>query len=98
MTQFCLIQQGDSLHLDRSHAYYYQVQPQLFVCNVQYCDFCVFTCPERETNIYVERIHKDEEFWEECVRNCEYFFTTCLLPEVLGHWYTRPPVSTMNEG
>ena len=60
-TQFCLIQQGDSLHLDRSHTYYYQVQAQLFVCNVQYCDFCVFTCREGETSIYVERIYKDEE-------------------------------------
>ena len=42
-TQFCLIQQGDSLHLDHSHAYYYQIQAQLFVCDVQHCDFCVFT-------------------------------------------------------
>ena len=27
----------------------------------------------------------------------EQFFTTCLLPEVLGHWYTRPAVSSSSE-
>ena len=95
--QFCLIQQGDSLHLDYSHAYYYQIQAQLFVCDVQHCDFCVFTCPEGKTNIHVERIRKDEEFWEECAKKYEDFFTTYLLPEVLGHWYTRQIVSTVDE-
>ena len=41
---------------------------------------------------YVECVCKDKEFWEweECVRKCEYFFTICLLPVVLGHWYTCP--------
>jgi len=29
---------------------------------------------------------------------CEYYFIVCLLPEVLGHWYTCPLVSSMNEG
>ena len=27
----------------------------------------------------------------------EQFFTTCLLPEILGHRYTRPPVSSFND-
>ena len=30
------------LHLDQNHAYY-QVQTQLFLCDVQYADFCVCT-------------------------------------------------------
>ena len=40
---FCLKQQPgeEELHLDHHHAYYYQVQTQLFVCNVEYADFCV---------------------------------------------------------
>jgi len=40
--KFCLKKDVDgALHLDHSHAYYYQIQTQLFVCNVEYCDFCV---------------------------------------------------------
>ena len=99
-TQFCLIKQGDLLHLDHSHAYYYQIQAQLFVCNVQYSGFYIFTfgCSERETNIHIEHIQKDEELWKDCITRSEHFFVTCLLPEVLGHWYTRPLVSSMDEG
>ena len=33
---------GEKLQLKKSHAYYYQVQLQLFVCEVGYCDFAVF--------------------------------------------------------
>lgn len=51
-----------SLHLDLNHAYYYQVQAQLFVTDVEYCDFCVCTM--------------------------------CVLPELLGKWYTQPTTST----
>ena len=28
-------------------------------------------------------------FWKECVEKACHFFTTCLLPEILGNWYTR---------
>jgi len=43
-TQFCPIKQHnyDKLHLHYSHAYYYQIQMQLFFCNMQYCDFYIF--------------------------------------------------------
>ena len=38
--KFCLQLNSDgSLHLDHTHAYYYQVQTQLFVSDVEYCDF-----------------------------------------------------------
>ena len=31
-------------------------------------------------------------FWDECVTKAKQFFMTCLLPEILGKWYTRPSV------
>ena len=34
-----------SVTLVKSHAYYYQVQMQIFVCNVEYCDFVLCTFP-----------------------------------------------------
>ena len=40
--KFCLNENTDgTLTLDRSHAYYYQVQTQIFVCGVEYADFVV---------------------------------------------------------
>ena len=44
-SNFCLQEHEGTLCLDRNHAYYYQVQTQMFVCNVTYCDFCVCTFP-----------------------------------------------------
>ena len=100
ITQFCLTKQGDLPHLSRSHEYYYQIQTQTFVCDVQYCDFCVFTFNDTdngESTFHIERIQRDEAFWEECVLKSEDFFVTCLLSEVLGHWYTCSFVSSVNE-
>jgi len=45
-SKFCFQSSSDgSLHLNHRHAYYYQVQTQLFVSDidVEYCDFCVCT-------------------------------------------------------
>ena len=39
--KFCLQQSGERLRLDKNHAYYYQIQTQLFVCGVEHADFCV---------------------------------------------------------
>ena len=95
---FCLkIHDSDSaLHLDHSHAYYYQVQTQMFVCNVNYCDFCVCTFPLEKSSPHIERILRNDDFWRECLTEAETFFTTCLLPELMGNWYTRPSVKSSN--
>ena len=97
---FCLIQQGSRLYLDHSHAYFYQVQTQLFVCDVEYCDFCVctFASDQDESTLHIERIYRDETFWDECVAKVKPFFMTCLLPEILGKWYTRSSVPQSDNG
>ena len=48
--KFCLKKSDGNLRLDESHAYFYQVQTQLFVCNVDYADFCVCTF-EKESQV-----------------------------------------------
>ena len=37
--------------------------------------------------------------WADCLAKSEYFFRNCLLPELLGRWYTRSstPVSQVPE-
>ena len=93
--QFCLNKHfTNCMYLDHSHSYYYQVQTQIFVCEVDYCDFVVCTFPENqhEPDIHIERIFADEQFWSECIEKSSHFFKVCILPEILGRWYSRPCV------
>ena len=90
---FCLKSTANGKYeLDVTHTYYYQVQTQLFVLDVDYCDFCVCTFCGNSHGIYIERISRNSEFWDDCVAKASYFFTFCILPELLGKWYTRPYV------
>ena len=73
----CLNKLADgSLQLDRSHAYYFQVQTQIFVCEVEYCDFCVLCTFPSEANpsIHIERIFPDNDLWASCVARSTHFF------------------------
>lgn len=93
--KFCLKPNSDgTLILDRTHAYYYQIQTQIFVCVVEYCDFVVCTFPENgEPQIVTERIFADHDLWSQCVTKSTEFFKVCILPELLGRWYTRPCIN-----
>jgi len=66
---FCLKKTDELLTLDKEHMYYYQVQSQIFVCNISYCDFCVctFTSDDPESGLYIECIYQDSSFWEDCL-------------------------------
>ena len=91
---FCLKSSSDgpgAVYLDRTHAYYYQIQTQIFVCNVEYADFVVCTFPvNNEPTIHIERIYADQKFWSECITKSSNYFQVCILPELIGRWYTRP--------
>ena len=39
--------------------------------------------------IHVERIYPDEKFWCQNVPKAKHFFTTAILPELLGRFYSR---------
>ena len=87
--KFCLKTTTDgTLRLGHNHAYYFQVQTQLFVSDVEYCDFCVCTFSGNDSGLHNELITKDVQFWSDCVAKAELFFKTCVLPELLGKCYT----------
>ena len=95
----CLIQEADgSLHLDHSRTYYYQIQTQMFIYQVKYCDFCVCTFPhEGQLSLHIERIFADATFWSNCVESSNIFHV-CLLPELPGKWYSRQSVPRCKSG
>jgi len=75
--------------LKRNHAYYYQIQLQLEVCKLLYCDFVVWT----EKDFVVERIAADKQFFNSAIDTVQQFFVYGILPEIVGKWYTRKPVA-----
>ena len=60
--------------------YYYEVQSQLFVCCVEYGDFCVCTfllnedeSHHLETGMHIEWMYKDPDVWTECTTKSSQF-------------------------
>ncbi|XP_034058948.1 uncharacterized protein LOC117537732 [Gymnodraco acuticeps] len=82
---FCLVNDGGTVKLDRRHAYYHQIQAQLHLVDVDYCDFVVWT----KNDLFVERIVRDVDLWDNIIPRVERFFRLCVLPEVLGQQLTR---------
>ena len=83
-----MTKQNGKWTLARDHAYYYQVQTQLGVCKLSYCDFVVWT----EKGIAMERIAADVTFFESALDSARNFFIYGVLPEIIGKWYTRKTV------
>ena len=56
---YCSLSDNDSIILKRAHAYYHQIQLQLYVSSDMYkwCDFCVYTTK----GILTERIYPDSK-------------------------------------
>ena len=75
----------DGVHLSRSHQYYYQVQSQLHILGVQFTDFVMWT----EKGMYIERIMPDNDMWVKTLNEASLFFKRCILPELVGKYYTR---------
>ena len=78
--------------LKKDHLYYYQVQMQLFACGAKYMygDFQVCTFESDIPKYTSIRIFPDPTFFSECLQKSHHFFTIlCILPELVGKWYSR---------
>ena len=78
--------------LASNHEYYYQVHTQLFACCASYADFVIATFGESQVKFVTKRILRDEELISEFLQKAKLFFKLCILPELLGKWYTRSSV------
>lgn len=74
--------------MKRHHAYYHQVQVQLFVSSdlFSWCDFCVYTTK----GVLVERIFTDYDWIDKYVPILKEYFNDQVLPELLYPMY-KPP-------
>ena len=81
-TFFCTVDDKDktTICLKKTHNYYYQVQGQMAVLNMPWCDFVVWTRKE----MHVERIFFDETFWKtHCYPKLRSFYYGIILPELV---------------
>lgn len=85
-TRFCLEQCNEKLQLKHSHAYYFQVQAQMLVCNKEFADFVVWS----ENDVHMERIEPDAELWDEIKSKSMAVFSRAILPELVGKLFSRP--------
>ena len=90
---FCLQECNDGkFKLKHQHDYYYQCQLQIFVTGHSFCDFVVWT----EKELHIERLTLDETLITSALPTAKKFFKFCILPELLGKWYTRQHPTTGN--
>ena len=82
---FSTLSKTGTAELKRSHDYYYQVQGQLAITKLQWCDFFVWT-PKGYT---VERINADSSLWEEMKPKLLRFYIEGILPELVLPRYTN---------
>jgi hypothetical protein len=78
----------EQLQLKHDHMYYYQVQAQIHICQVEFADFVIWS-PQ---GLNIERIVASEDFFIDKLADVEAFYKYCLLPELVGKWYTRQSV------
>ena len=69
------------IRLKNSHAYFHQVQLQIYVASdlCKWCDFCVYTCKGKS----VERIFPDKKWQKDTILQLQSFFYDFMLPEIV---------------
>ena len=95
----CLEKVDSVFCLKRHHNYYFQVQQQLFtLIDRKHFDFAVCAIsPDRKPQIVKERVYPDSKHWDTVVPKLEAFWRVCILPEILGRWYTRKCTLPINK-
>ena len=87
---FCLKDGDNGLKLDTSHAYYFQFQMQMKLCEADYCDFVVWS----DSEVMVKRILPDDDVISDALQTATKFFTMGILPELVGKWFSKAPSFT----
>ncbi|KAK4879609.1 hypothetical protein RN001_007755 [Aquatica leii] len=83
---------GGEAVLDHNHTYFYQMQMQLAVTGLAYCDFVVWS----KQGYFKKRLLPDEKFWKIESIKAASFYKTVILPEMLGKYFTNKKVQAVN--
>ncbi|XP_067101373.1 uncharacterized protein [Osmerus mordax] len=70
---------GGALQLKQNHSYFWQLQAQLLLTGLQWCDFVVFA----EDDVWIQRIFRDDEVVNIIREKTEHFFLYFYMPKCL---------------
>ena len=68
------------LHLPTNHGYYAQVQGEMAILGVEWCDFIVYS----NGVVVVDRILADADYWKNLEEKLEQFYLYHVVPELLS--------------
>jgi hypothetical protein len=71
----------ETLKLKKNHRYYTQIQFQMYVAKVDFCDFVVYT----NKGIYIQTIKFDKEFVDALVLKCKNIAYKTVIPAILSN-------------
>ena len=74
--------------LSKSHMYFYQVQTQMHVTCLNWCDFCLVTI--RRTFNFVQRIEYDKAFMDKALTKAQNFYFNKFLPAITPYMIISP--------
>jgi len=76
------MQRGEDglLHLPEKHPYYAQVQGEMAILNVEWCDFVVYS----NGAVVVDRILADLDYWTELNEALDSFYVQYVVTEILS--------------
>ena len=75
--------------LKKNHAYWYQIQTQMFCTGLKYAHFVCWS----PKDIFIESIECDEYFMSSRINHLKTYFVKLVLPELMAKHYTRPVAS-----
>ena len=68
------------LYLPETHPYYAQVQGEMAILNVEWCDFVVYS----NGSVIVDRILADYDYWTKMCEVLDEFYIHHIVPEILS--------------
>ena len=69
-----------NLHLPSDHPYYTQVQGEMAIIGVEWCDFVVYS----NVCVIVDWILADIDYWNNLSEKLKQFYVTHMIPEILS--------------
>ena len=87
-TSFYLKKEGDDFQMnhetsEQGKKYYAQIQMQLALIGLPWCDFCVFMSGSKE--MAVVRVYFDKKQWDENIGHLGKFYLDYVIPYILRH-------------
>lgn len=76
---------GDKYFLEENHEFYYQIQLQIHLIGLKYCDLIIWS----PNTFLIITINADLDFWKESLKRAQTFHENVIMPELLGKFFTR---------